>query len=412
MKVRTRNTAMGRTVYFVDYRDANGARMRRDILNARNKTEAQSIANVLYGGVAMKKLLGDAAPPDVTEKMFTLAALLDADAGRFGIADSTRAVEKYQAQNLIRVFGAGFRALDLSGKTVDDYKAARTRETAKPRTVNIELQLLRAAINRAVRAGLLSRPPCHITKVNEPRPRKRFLHPNELAALLRACRETRGLLEPAMFLANTGARPAEMWALRWQDIDTRAKVAHVMTTKRAGHGGPKTEPLPLNAGAWGAVQARRKEQGNPSAAGLVFGITPDARRVDRKAAKRGFMNGRLHLGDHRFPEKLRAAARRAGLARPNEITPYTLRHSFASAALAGGASVKDVQAVLRHSTPLLTLQTYCHESMPGMRAAVKIASFAPSKTAPEGTRKDGRTLQFSKVAGESGARRRGKNFAI
>ena len=51
-----------------------------------------------------------------------------------------------------------------------------------------------------------------------------------------------------------------------------------------------------------------------------------------------------------------AAARQVGV----EFTSHDLRHFFASALISGGASVKQVQTVLGHSSAVITLQTYSH----------------------------------------------------
>ncbi len=52
--------------------------------------------------------------------------------------------------------------------------------------------------------------------------------------------------------------------------------------------------------------------------------------------------------------RLRLAGRR------NDVTAHTLRHFFASALISGGATVKQVQTVLGHSSAVVTLQTYAH----------------------------------------------------
>ena len=50
--------------------------------------------------------------------------------------------------------------------------------------------------------------------------------------------------------------------------------------------------------------------------------------------------------------------KRAGL--PREVKLYALRHTFASLALAGGATVHEVAAALGHASPQLVLSTYGH----------------------------------------------------
>ena len=43
-----------------------------------------------------------------------------------------------------------------------------------------------------------------------------------------------------------------------------------------------------------------------------------------------------------------------------EATAHSLRHFYASALIAGGASVKQVQTVLGHASAVVTLRTYAH----------------------------------------------------
>lgn len=63
-------------------------------------------------------------------------------------------------------------------------------------------------------------------------------------------------------------------------------------------------------------------------------------------------------------------ARAAGL--PDDVTPHTLRHSFATHLLDGGADLKTVQQLLGHEN-LATTQVYTHVSIERLREAVEKA---------------------------------------
>ncbi len=58
----------------------------------------------------------------------------------------------------------------------------------------------------------------------------------------------------------------------------------------------------------------------------------------------------------RCKKLMTAAATTVGV----DVTAHSLRHFFASALIAGGASVKQVKTVLGHASTVITLRTYAH----------------------------------------------------
>ena len=183
-----------------------------------------------------------------------------------------------------------------------------------------------------------------------------ILSPDEIRAMLNAA--TPGLYRTLFTTAAlTGARSGELFALRWGDIEIPKNGAAYIYIRRtvswARINGesirprfypPKTRaglrkiPIPAELAATLRVW---KLQCPASSDDLVFPAA-DGRPIRRSNA--------LRYG-------LWSALRRAELRRVNM---HSLRHSFASALIMGGAAVTEVQSLLGHASPAITLRIYSH----------------------------------------------------
>lgn len=144
----------------------------------------------------------------------------------------------------------------------------------------------------------------------------------------------RALLE---LLYSTGARISEAVNLAIDDIDLEVGAVRLM-----GKGG-KERVVPVGSYARRAVDAYLV-RGRPELAARGKG-TPSV-----------FLNTRgARLSRQSAWAVLGAAAERANL--PQVISPHTLRHSFATHLLAGGADVRVVQELLGHAS-VTTTQIY------------------------------------------------------
>jgi integrase/recombinase XerD len=154
----------------------------------------------------------------------------------------------------------------------------------------------------------------------------------------------RALLE---LLYGTGARISEAVGLDVDDLELsgEARSASVPAAVRLNGKGGKQRIVPVGSYARAAIEAY-----------LIR-----ARPTLARAARRGPASAALFLNARggRLTRQgawgaLRAACARAGLA---QVSPHTLRHSFATHLLDGGADVRVVQELLGHAS-VTTTQVY------------------------------------------------------
>lgn len=181
----------------------------------------------------------------------------------------------------------------------------------------------------------------------------RSISPAEIDQLLaqtaRASAEGRpeGLRDQAMMetLYSTGMRVSELVALNIGEVDLERRVARC-----TGKGG-RQRIVPLRTSAINALR-RYLDHGRPK-------IAPN----EESAL---FVNHRgSRLTRQGFWLILKAYARQAGI---QDITPHTLRHSFATHALRHGYELRDVQQMLGHVS-ISTTQVYRRLATPSNSSA-------------------------------------------
>ena len=160
--------------------------------------------------------------------------------------------------------------------------------------------------------------------------------PDEMSADLRLLRD-RALLE---FLYGTGARISEATGLDIDELQLDADSLVRLVGK-----GSKHRVVPVGSYAVRALQAYLV-RARPA-------LAVASRRLSASPAV--FLNARGgRLTRQGAWGVLHAAAERAGLA---EVSPHTLRHSFATHMLDGGADIRVVQELLGHAS-VTTTQVY------------------------------------------------------
>ena len=175
------------------------------------------------------------------------------------------------------------------------------------------------------------------------------LNHGEIRSLLRQADGTnpvklrdRAMLE---LLYGAGLRVSELTGLLMGDIDVEG--GYVRCTGK----GSKERMLPIGEPAVGAVCAYLS-RGRPL---LGEGLKSDHLFLNR------YGRGLTRQSVHRI---IAAYARDAGLKKT--VTPHTLRHSYATHLLAGGADLRSVQEMLGHAD-VATTQLYTHLSRQRLR---------------------------------------------
>jgi len=282
-----------------------------------------------------------------------LAAGLDEFLGSLrveaGLARNTLAAYRRDLERfLLHAARAGLaRWEELEAAHVLAHLASLRRAGAAQASVARALVAVRMAARFLLAEGVLARDPSALI----PAPSLRRLLPRALSVeeverLLAGPGEAAGapgwrdLRDRALLevLYACGARVSEVVGLRTGDLEPKLRVLRVLGK------GDKMRVVPLGGRAREALE-HWIERGRPQVLGgarrpEVF-LTRSGRALDRTNAWR----------------RVKAAARRAGLS--EDVTPHTLRHSFATHLIEGGADLRAVQEMLGHAS-IRTTEIYTH----------------------------------------------------
>jgi integrase len=233
----------------------------------------------------------------------------------------------------------GFMHAVAEGKTVARIKTTRKRGLANVRggkgTASRTVGLLGAIFAYSVRHRMRPDNPVRgITRFADGR-RERRMTDAEYKMLGRGLAEAAmgqiwpAALAVARFLVLTGWRSGEALALRWNEVDIARRTASLGDTKT----GRSMRPL------------------SKAACHVLQSLTPSGDLVFPATRGKGYMSG--------FPKIWARIAKFGEL--PSDVTPHTLRHSFASLAGDLGYSETTIGALLGHKGRSITSR-YVHSA--------------------------------------------------
>lgn len=254
---------------------------------------------------------------------------------------------------------------EASATNIDDFLASlRTGEAPKaPSSVARTLSAVRGLHRFALEEGFVAGNPT--TQARPPRAASRLpkaIGVDEVAALLAAAGgedplrvRDRALLE---FLYATGARVSEAIGLDLDDVAHLADAGDDAVVRLIGKG-DKQRIVPLGSYAREALQA------------YLVRVRPVLAAGSRGGSAALFLGARGgRLSRQHVWLIIRETAERAGIVA--ELSPHTLRHSFATHLLQGGADVRVVQELLGHVS-VATTQIYTKVTADALRDMYQLA---------------------------------------
>ncbi|AOZ72601.1 site-specific tyrosine recombinase XerD [Boudabousia tangfeifanii] len=234
---------------------------------------------------------------------------------------------------------------EITPTLVSEFMVHLGKSGLAPASINRTLSAVKALHRYGIEEQLTTNDPTYLqtsTKLGKQLPKA--LTTDEVEALLAGTEQAdevislrdRALLELAY---ATGARVSELINLSVQDLNTENEIAFVTVTGK----GNKQRLVPVGSFALQAVEAYLVRS-RPALAAKGSGY-PEL-----------FLNKRGRpLSRQSAWEIIQDAAQRAEITA--EVSPHTLRHSFATHLLEGGADIRVVQELLGHAS-VTTTQIY------------------------------------------------------
>jgi len=230
---------------------------------------------------------------------------------------------------------------EIDHLTIRRYLAVLHRGHAKS-SIGRKLSAIRALFRYLMREGRLKKNPAEL--VATPKKEKRLpfhLNIDQVTSLVSAPQGESGLpLRDRVVLEtlySCGIRVSELVGLKVGDVDLQGGLARVL-----GKGG-KERIVPVGSYARGAIKAYLAERGDPPLEAPLI-LNARGSRLTRRSVARIVDRHMLFI----------AAMRKA--------SPHTLRHTFATHLLEGGADLRAIQELLGHAS-LSTTQKYTHVSI-------------------------------------------------
>jgi integrase len=265
----------------------------------------------------------------------------------------TYGLHQWNCQTLKRFFSGKYLD-EITSDMVEDFKSARKRETKqkasegrtiKNATVNRALTTLKLLFHQAERSGYsVKNPVAGVAMFPEPLDSMRVISFEEQAAYL--SETSQPLRDVARVMLDTGMRPEEVFRMRVENIDFKQKTIF---------------------NPFGKTKAARRTI--PMTDDVMFLLKARVKAVEEKESPFVFQS------PHDFQKPVgsvkkahKAAVERAKI--KGHFRLYDLRHTFATRAVASGADLPTLSALLGHASIQMTMR-YVHPAAEQKRTAIE-----------------------------------------
>jgi integrase len=256
-------------------------------------------------------------------------------------------MKKYILRAFLIPFFGKMSLEQITTQHVEQFKAQVLKVGTSPKTINNRLATFSKCMTTAYEWLKLSGTPPKVKWLKCPPPRTNYLSADECELVLA---HAEGVVYEMILIAlRTGMRQGEIRGLQWSSIDWENRslaVRHSLNDRTKQLESPKSNRerhIPLDVDVYEALFKRKKSTGH------VF-LDTDGQPFDSQ----------------RLIRRLRDVRKKAGL---RDFSWHSLRHTFASHLAMKGAPLHVVQALLGHSTIMMTMR-YAHVAPSALRSAI------------------------------------------
>jgi len=265
-------------------------------------------------------------------------------------APSSTIRDESSFKHLTDNFGT-FSLTEITPARISEYKARRRTDGIKPATLARELEVLRHALNLAVREWeWIEHSPFEKARIDRVDNKvERWITPEEELRLLSEAAPW--VQEIIIFALNTGMRQAEILSLQWGQVDGVRKTATALRTKNK-----EKRTIPLNETVITLLTPKYRAN---SPAEYVF-TSQAGTKINARNLLRAYYTARkkAKLEDVRF---------------------HDLRHTFATRLVQSGIDLYVVKELLGHKTITMTMR-YAHHYPESLRHGVDVLNGYGHKT--------------------------------